>query len=146
MNTVSLIGRLTRDPEQKFTTSGDAVTTFSIAVDRAGDRQDDGTIGAGFFDCVTFGKTAELVAQWFHKGKQIGVTGSLQHHRWVNNDGDKRSVVQLRIFDITFVGSKDDNQRDYSDGDDQFVPVAPGGQASMQADFSASDADDGIPF
>lgn len=145
MNTTILLGRLTRDPEEKFTPAGDAVSIFSIAVDRAGDKQDDDTYAAGFFECSAFGKTAELINQHFHKGKQIVVRGSLQHHRWENNDGDKRSKVQIRVQEFSFTGSKDDGARV---GDDDPNPFAPAGTPRSTAtdDFDAPAIDNDIPF
>src|SRR5665647_3917786 len=83
MNSVSIIGRLTRDPEQVATKGGTEMTTFSIAVDG---RKDE----VNFFDC----KTAELVAKYKAKGEQVGVTGRLVQERW-EKDGMKRSAVRI---------------------------------------------------
>ena len=149
MNSVNLVGRLTRDPEVRMTQSGQDVANFSLAVDRAGDRNDEGGYDAGFFDCTAWGKTATLIAEYFHKGKQIGVTGRLLHHRWESRDGEKRSKVQITVTDITFVGSKSDDQREDDDGQ-QRVPSGqqrvPSGasRTSDEADFGGSDDD--IPF
>lgn len=134
MNTVSLIGRLTRDVELKHTQGGTTVASFGLAVDRAGDRNDDGSYGAGFFDVTLFGKTAEVAAQYLTKGKQVGISGSLRFHQWTTDDGSKRSKVEIAGQSMTFCGSRDDN------GGGSAAPATSGGT------FVPAAADDDIPF
>jgi len=121
MNSVSIIGRLTRDPEQVATKGGTEMTTFSIAVDG---RKDE----VSFFDCKSFGKTAELVAKYKAKGEQVGVTGRLVQERW-EKDGMKRSAVRIIAEQVTFVGSKAEGK--------------PFAEAAAAAGFKS---DDDIPF
>ena len=102
MNAIHIIGRLVREPESVATKSGTEMTTFSIAVD-------DGRDEVSYFDCKSFGKTAELVATYKHKGDQVGVSGRLKQERW-EKDGEKRSAVRIIADRVTFVGSKQDRE------------------------------------
>lgn len=102
MNSLNIVGRFVSDPTFKVTQNGKEVTTFTIAVDNRFDPDN-----ANFFDCVSFGKTAENIANHFHKGKQIAITGRIQQERW-EKDGQKRSKVSIICEQFTFVGSKDD--------------------------------------
>jgi single-strand DNA-binding protein len=138
VNTVSLIGRLTRDVELRHSQGGTTFASFGLAVDRAGDRNDDGSYGAGFFDVTLFGKTAELAAQYLAKGKQVGITGSLRFHQWATDDGAKRSKVEIAGQSMTFCGSKDDGNGS------TFTPAA--GTAGEPSSMHPSAADDDIPF
>lgn len=104
MNSVNIIGRLTRDPELRYTQNGKAVTNMSIAVQRNKDEAD-------FFDCVAFEKTAETIANNLTKGREVGVSGRLQQERWEDQQGQKRSAVKIMVNLITFIGPKQDNQQ-----------------------------------
>lgn len=94
MNVVVLIGRMVADPELKYTPSGVAVSTFTIAVDRrfkseSGEKQTD------FFDVVAWRQSAEFAANYLSKGRLVGVQGRLQQRSWVQQDGQKRSKVEV---------------------------------------------------
>jgi single-strand DNA-binding protein len=94
MNTVCLIGRLVADPELKYTPSGTAVCNFRIAVDRrfkseSGEKQTD------FFDVVAWRQSAEFAANYLGKGRLVSVTGTLQQRSWVQQDGQKRSKIEV---------------------------------------------------
>src|SRR5207237_503056 len=108
MNTISVIGRLTKDPELRHLPSGTELCSLRIAVDRAGMKQDDDSIGAGFFDVTLWGKTAEVAAQYLAKGKQVGITGELRWREWQSEDGTKRQAVEINGRNMTFVGNKGD--------------------------------------
>lgn len=100
-NQVTLIGRLTRDVELRTTGTGKSVASFSLAVDRfTGDEAD-------FFDCVAWEKTADLLQQYTGKGSKILVSGSLQYRTW-EQDGNKRSKVEVVARDIMFLDNKGD--------------------------------------
>ena len=107
INQVILMGRLTRDPETRTTTSGKSVTSFSLAVDRQG--QDD---QADFFDVTAWEKTGELVAQYLGKGRRVLVQGRLRQDSWDDKEtGKKRSRVEVVASDVTFLdGPSGDNQ------------------------------------
>src|SRR5690606_22398921 len=108
VNLVALVGRLTRDPDLRYSQSGIAVANFSIAVDRPFNRDE-----TDFFDIVAFRKLAELAANHLTKGRQVGITGRLQQDRW-EQDGQKRSKVVVVVEEITFVGPRPDSAGDES--------------------------------
>lgn len=97
INQVILMGRLTRDPEMRTTPSGKNVTSFSLAVDRAG--QDD---SADFFDITAWEKLGELINQYLSKGRRCLVQGRLTYRQW-EQDGQKRSKVEVVATDVTFL-------------------------------------------
>lgn len=98
INQVNLMGRLTRDPETRSTTSGKNITTFSLAVDRAGSEVTD------FFDVTAWEKLGDIVAQYTQKGSKVFVSGRLQLDKW-EVDGDKRQKVSVVANDVTFLDS-----------------------------------------
>lgn len=99
INQVILMGRLTRDPEQRTTTTGKLIVSFSIAVDRAG--QDD---GADFFDVTAWEKLGELVVKYLAKGRRVLVQGRLRQDSWDDKEsGKKRSKVEVVATDVTFL-------------------------------------------
>lgn len=100
-NRATLIGRMTADPELKQTNSGKSVSSFRIAVDRPRDREK-----VDFLNIVTWGKTAEFVNQWFHKGDPIGVEGPVQTRNYEDKNGNKRTAVEIVATGVFFVGSK----------------------------------------
>lgn len=104
INQVILMGRLTRDPETRTTTSGKNITTFSLAVDRYG--QDD---QADFFDITAWEKLGDLVAQYLSKGRRAVVQGRLRQETWDDKDtGKKRSRVEVVATDVTFLDGPSD--------------------------------------
>lgn len=101
LNHIVAMGRLTRDPELRYTQSGKPVASFSIAVDR--DYQQDAT---DFISCVAWGKTGEFVSKYFFKGKMIIVSGSLQSRNWEDRDGNKRTSWEINTQNVYFGDSK----------------------------------------
>ena len=100
MNMVVLTGRLTRDPEIRYTQSGKAVANLSLAVGRRFNKDE-----TDFFDCTAWGKTAEIAAEYLRKGNQVGVTGNLRQNRF-EVEGQKRSKVEVTIEQLEFLESK----------------------------------------
>lgn len=99
INQVILMGRLTRDPEARTTTTGKTIASFSIAVDRGG--QDD---AADFFDVTAWEKLGELVMQYLGKGRRVLVQGRLRQDSWDDKEtGKKRSRVEVTATDVTFL-------------------------------------------
>lgn len=99
INQVILMGRLTRDPETRTTTTGKTITSFSLAVDRGG--QDDQT---DFFDVTAWEKLGELVNQYLSKGRRCLVQGRLRQDSWDDKEtGKKRSKVEVVATDVTFL-------------------------------------------
>lgn len=108
INVVTLVGRLTRDSELKYTNTGYAVCNFSLAVNRKKRSGDQWTDEVSYFDVVLFGKRGEAIQQYLGKGKQIAVSGELRQDRW-EQDGQKRSKVVIVSSDIQFLGSSGGN-------------------------------------
>ena len=105
INQVILMGRLTRDPEQRTTSTGKTIVSFSIAVDRIG--QDD---SADFFNVTAWEKLGELVMQYLAKGRRVLVQGRLRQDSWDDKEtGKKRSSVEVTATDVTFLDSASDN-------------------------------------
>jgi single-strand DNA-binding protein len=105
MNKAIIMGRLTKDPELKFTQSQIAVATFTVAVDRrfkdaSGNRQ------ADFLPCVAWRNTAEFVSKYFRKGSMISIVGSIQTRSYDAADGTKRYVTEIVVDEAYFTGSK----------------------------------------
>jgi len=98
MNTVQLTGRLTADPEQSSKANGP--TRFSVAVDRIGSDETD------FFEVITWGKLASVVAEHLVKGRLVGVTGRLRQDRWETDAGERRSRVQVVADQVDFLDTK----------------------------------------
>lgn len=106
-NKVILMGNLTRDPETRQTPSGQSVTNFSLAVNRTWKGQDGQTQEAvSYIDCVAWGRTGEVIAQYMQKGRPILVSGRLDQRSW-EQDGNKRSKVEVIVEDFNFVGGGD---------------------------------------
>ncbi|MBO4948385.1 MAG: single-stranded DNA-binding protein [Peptococcaceae bacterium] len=108
MNKVLLIGRLTKDPELRYTQSGTAVASFTLAVNRRFSNQN-GEREADFINCVAWQKSAEFVANYFRKGQQMALEGRLQVRSYDGNDGQRRWVTEVVADQIEFVGSKNEN-------------------------------------
>jgi single-strand DNA-binding protein len=103
LNHVVLIGRLTRDAEVKFTSGGQAVCKFSIAVNRRKKNGDQWEDEANFFDIVVWGRQGESLQQYLVKGKMVGVDGELRQDRW-QQDGQNRSKVEIIASNLQLLG------------------------------------------
>ncbi|MCL1811968.1 MAG: single-stranded DNA-binding protein [Treponema sp.] len=108
INHVVLVGRLTRDAELKFTSGGQAVCKFSIAVNRRRKQGDQWVDEPSFFDIVLWGRQGETLNQYLVKGKQIGVDGELRQDRW-EQDGQKHSRVEVVANNLQLLGSGSGN-------------------------------------
>lgn len=107
-NKVILMGNLTRDPETRQTPNGQSVTNFALAVNRTWKGQDGSTQEqVSFIDCVAWGRTGEVIAQYMQKGRPILVSGRLDQRSW-DQDGQKRSKVEVIVEDFNFVGGGND--------------------------------------
>ena len=107
MNKVILMGRLTRDPEVRYSqgASQTAVARFSIAVDRRFGKRE-GEPDADFFNCTAFGKTAEFVERYLHKGTKIALSGRIQNDNYTNKEGQMVYSVRIIVDDVEFAESK----------------------------------------
>ena len=112
MNKVFLIGRLSRDPELRHTTSGMAVCQINVAISRrTGQGRDPET---DFINVVVWDKQAENVAKYLAKGKQVAVEGRIQTRNYDNNEGKKTYVTEVVASNVEFLGSANDNSRQQS--------------------------------
>lgn len=115
-NKVILMGNLTRDPETRQTPNGQSVTNFSLAVNRTWKGQDGSTQEAvSYIDCVAWGRTGEVIAQYMQKGRPILVSGRLDQRSW-EQDGNKRSKVEVIVEDFNFVGGGAGDSASFSGG------------------------------
>lgn len=104
MNRVALMGRLTTDPQLRNTPSGNSVLNFSLAVRRAFMRE--GGPDADFINCVAWKGTAEFIAKYFTKGKQIAIDGRLETSSWENERKEKRYKTEVIVEHAYFTGEK----------------------------------------
>lgn len=128
MNKVIIIGRLCRETELRTLPTGSITTDFTIAVDR---RKKDA--GADFINCVAWGKTAETLNKYVHKGDKIAVFGRLQVREYVAKDGNKRYVTEVVAEDIEFMQIR----RDYTQAADE---------ATADGDGLTPSEDEDLPF
>ncbi len=103
INSVVLIGRLTRDAELRYSNSGVAICKFSIANNYSRKQGDSWTEETSFFDAVLIGRRAEALHKYLVKGKQVGIKGELRQDRW-EQDGQKRSRVEVYVDDVNLLG------------------------------------------
>ena len=125
MNSVQLIGRLTRDPEIRYTDGGASIARFGLAVDRRF-KQENGA-DADFINIVSFGKTAEFIEKYFHKGMKIALNGRIQTGSYTDKDGKKVYTTDIVAENVEFCESKgtsanNDAPAPASDGDFMSVP------------------------
>ena len=141
LNKAILGGRLTTQPELKQTPQGVSVTTFSIAVNRKGKKDE-----TDFINCVAWRQTAELICKYFGKGSSICIVGSIQTRSWNDNNGNKRYATEVIADEAYFVDSK-------TDGNGDGLSIGAVAKASQSANFKAEMAsfedvstDSDLPF
>ena len=154
LNHITIMGRLTRDPELRRTGSGVAVASFTLAVDRDFGKNKNGERETDFIDCVAWRQTGEFVSKYFTKGRMAVVSGRLQIRSWTDKDGNKRRTAEVVADNVYFGDSK-------RDGDAPAGNYAPAGGYSAPApnygtyaapsapasDFAMLDDDDAqLPF
>lgn len=104
LNNVTIMGRMTADPELRKTGGGTSVTTFTLACER--DFKSDGEKQTDFFEVVAWKHTAEFVSKYFGKGRMAVVSGRLQTRSWTDKDGNKRKAVEVVADNVYFADSK----------------------------------------
>ena len=144
LNSVTIVGRLTRDAELKTTNSGVAICNFSIANGRSRKKGDEWVEETSFFDAFLIGRRAEALHKYLVKGKQVGIAGSLQQDRW-EKDGQKRSRVKIVVDDLQLFGGKSDGSRAAPRNADA-VSEKPYGTEPGDAGFDGADFESDIPF
>lgn len=138
MNKVELIGRITADPELRYTQSEKAYTRFTIAVNR-GFKNESGESDADFISCVAWEKRAEIICKYVHKGNRIGIVGRIQTGSYEKEDGTRGYLTDVIVGELEFLENKNKDERpapEYPEADDPF------------SDFgdSVTVTDDDLPF
>jgi len=110
INRVIIIANTTKDIELKSTPSGASVANFSIASNRKYKAGDETKEEVSFFDCVVWGKLAELINTYVKKGDKVGIEGRLQQRRWENTEGKKLSKVEIVVENIQFLSNRGQSQ------------------------------------
>ena len=147
LNHITIMGRLTRDPELRRTGSGVAVTSFTIAVDRD-IKSSDGETDTDFIDCVAWRQTGEFVGKYFTKGRMAVVSGRLQIRGWTDKDGSKRRTAEVNADHVYFGDSKKESQDGPSASAPYLPPAYPAARnAAPSSDFAMLEDDDAqLPF
>ena len=148
LNRITIMGRLTRDPELRHTQGNTAVASFTLAVDRDFKDKQSGERACDFIDCVAWRQTGEFVSRYFTKGRMAVVEGRLQMRNWTDKEGNKRTSAEVVADNVYFGDSKKD--------DDQRSQNSQGGYGSYGApqqsqwpavgEFAEVDDDGNLPF
>ena len=156
LNHITIMGRLTRDPELRRTGSGVAVASFTVAVDRDFGGRDGGEKETDFIDCVAWRQTGEFVSKYFTKGRMIVVSGRLQIRSWTDKEGNKRRTAEVVADNCYFGDSKREGDSGSAFGGNNFANAysAPSGFGGYSApagnpasDFAMLEDDDAqLPF
>ena len=158
LNHITIMGRLTRDPELRRTGSGVAVASFTVAVDRDFGNRESGEKETDFIDCVAWRQTGEFVSKYFTKGSMVVVSGRLQIRNWNDKDGNKRRTAEVVADNVYFGDSKRDGDSGGSYGGNTYggnAYSAPSGSfggysapaPAPASDFAMLDDDDAqLPF
>ena len=144
LNHITLMGRLTRDPELRYTSSGTAVASFALAVERDFVSRDGGERQTDFIDCVAWRQTGEFVSKYFAKGNMAAVSGRLQIRDWNDKDGNKRRSAEVVVDNVYFCESKKsrDGAAPAAQAPAGYREAARGGSAFAELD----DGDGELPF
>ena len=157
LNHITIMGRLTRDPELRRTGSGTAVASFSVAVDRDFGKNENGEKETDFIDCVAWRNTAEFISKYASKGRMVVVSGRLQIRSWTDKDGNKRRTAEVVADNCYFGDSKRDGDSGSAYGGNNFANAyaAPSGNfggysapaGNPASDFAMLEDDDAqLPF
>ena len=150
LNHITIMGRLTRDPELRYTATQTPVTSFTLAVDRDYANRETNERQTDFIDCVAW-RSAEFVSKYFQKGSLAVVSGRLQIRDWTDKEGNKRRSAEVNVDNIYFGESK---RRDSDSTQNTFAPSYTGNDYSSQTPNSSmaggfeelSDDDGELPF
>jgi len=143
INRVVLVGRLTRDPELRKTTSGNSVCTFTVALDNRM-KNPDGSKGTSFIPCTAFTTTAETVSKFARKGLLVGVEGRLNQRSFIRQDGQKSSVIEVLCDSVQFLERRNEEVANEEMDIPPFDDAVPA-EESKSLD-SIEIADDDLPF
>ena len=152
LNHITIMGRLTRDPELRYTQSQTPVASFTLAVDRDFGSRNGGEKQTDFIDCVAWRQTAEFVSKYFTKGSMAVVSGRLQIRDWTDREGGKRRSAEVVVDNMYFGESR---RRDGDSGDSRsssyssYGNSGSAGKSSAPAASAFAELDDGdgeLPF
>lgn len=141
VNKVILLGRLGQDPEMRYSPSGTAIATFSLATNHRQKSQDGEWIDkTEWHNILAFGKTAEIVGEYLNKGKQVFLEGRLQTSSWEDQQGQKKYKTEIVVSELQMIGSKGDSASSQTDS----TPSEKAKQKEMPPDVS--EEEDDLPF
>lgn len=138
VNQIIIMGRLTADVEMRQTQAGDAVGSFSVAVD--GPKSRNGEKHTDFFRVTAWRKTAEFISSWFHKGDMIALSGSMHCREYTDNSGNRRTTWEMTAGRAFFCGGKNDAGSTKRPTADEFA------QTAATDDFAVIDDNEDLPF
>ena len=131
LNTITIVGRLTANPELKTSQAGNSYVRFGLAVSHGKDD-------TSFINCTAFGKTSENISKYVSKGHRLGISGYLKQNRWQTNSGDNRSEVIINVNQISFLQPNTDNNN--------AGQANPNGNATQPPPPTPDVEDESIPF
>ena len=140
LNHITIMGRLTRDPELRRTGSGVAVASFAVAVDRDFASKENGEKETDFIDCVAWRQTGEFVSKYFNKGRMIVVDGRLEMRDWTDKEGNKRRSAEVIVNNAYFGDSKRDGDSGSSYGGNTYGGNAYGGSSYGNNNYGGGNA------
>lgn len=146
LNSISIMGRLSSDPQLRRTASGKAVASFSVACERDFKNQQTGEKEVDFIECVAWGGTAEMVEKYFHKGQMAVATGRLQLRDWTDKNGQKRRTAEILVNSIYFCGSKEIGTQASSGADNGYSAPAYQAPAPAANFVELEGEDERLPF
>ena len=141
INNVTLVGRLTRDVDLRYTQNGKAVASFGLAVNRPF-KNANGEYEADFINCQAWGKTAENLANYMKKGNQIGVVGRIQTRNYENNEGKRVYVTEVVAEQVVFLESRKSHQQQQVNATNNEINQHANPSQGQPVDISDSD----LPF
>jgi len=140
LNHITIMGRMTRDPELRRTNNGVAVASFTVAVDRDFSSKDSTEKETDFIDCVAWRQTGEFVSKHLPKGRMIVVSGRLQIRSWTDKDGGKRRTAEIVADNVYFGDSKKEASTGFENAYAAVTTQPTQAYAVMDGD------DDALPF
>src|SRR5436190_7592553 len=144
LNHITLIGRLTKDPESKYTPNGIAVATFRIAVDRFTKNAETGERETDFFGVVAWRRTAEFVTQYITKGQLVAVEGRMQMRSWTAQDGSRQTIYEVSADNVQSLERPKEGDAPGGGSEERALAGAPAGRGSPAPEMEENDpfADD----
>ena len=144
MNKVILIGRLTRNPELRYTGSNTPVATFSLAVNRPFTNQN-GEREADFINCVVWRKLAETAKNYLSKGSQVAVEGRIQTRKYQNDKGENKYITEILVENVEFLESKSKRKENVVNEQVETTSIPEQEIGNFQEKFEYTD-EEGLPF